>query len=77
MPTKRRTPKMTAHRVTAAAVEAFRAGDRMRLHTLLDLRPWQVSPLEVDTSHGEGEATGWGHSFVLARELRAVLLRGD
>lgn len=58
MPTKRRTPKMTAHRVTAEAVEAFRAGERMRLHTLLDLRPWQVSLLEVNTSYGEGKATG-------------------
>ena len=77
MPTKRRTTKMTAHRVTAEAVEAFRAEDLVRLHMLLGLRPWQVSPLDVETAHGEHQTNAWGTSFALARELRAVLLRGD
>lgn len=77
MPTKRRPTKHVAHRITAKAVEAFRAGDGMALHNALGLRPWQVSPLHVDVAHGEGDGTGWGHSFALARELREALLRGD
>lgn len=39
--------------------------------------PLAAPPLDVDVAHGEGEPTAWGHSFALARELRAVLLRGD
>ena len=78
MPTRRRPkPQFIPHRITPAAVQAFRAGDALRLHDVLALSDWQVSPLDVDVAHGEGEPTAWGHSFVLARELRAVLMRGD
>lgn len=78
MPTKRRPkPQFVPHRISPAAVQAFRAGDASRLHDALALARWQVSPLDVDVAQGEGEPTAWGHSFALARELRAVLLRGD
>jgi hypothetical protein len=66
-----------SHRITPTAVQAFRRGDAIRLHEALGLKRWQVSPLDVDTAHGEDQADAWGHSFALARELRAVLMRGD
>jgi len=71
---KRRKSKMLAHRITAEAVAAFQAGDETVLHRALGLKPWQVSPLAVDTAPGEGDGTGWGHSFLLARQLRAALV---
>lgn len=71
---KRRKSKMLAHRITIEAVTAFRSGDETALHRALGLKPWQVSPLAVETAPGEGDGTGWGHSFVLARELRAALV---
>lgn len=49
MPTKRRTAKSREHRITPEALAAFKAGDSIRLHRALGLRPWQPSPLEADT----------------------------
>ena len=52
MPLKLRTPKSRPHRITEAAVEAFRAGDELALHRALGLRPWMPSPLEVVGGRG-------------------------
>ncbi len=48
MPTKRtKRARPLAAKITPAAVEAFKAGDRSGLHDQLRLKPWQVSPLDV------------------------------
>ena len=36
--------------ISSAAVEAFRAGDYHGLHRVLDLRPWEASPLPVEVT---------------------------
>jgi hypothetical protein len=41
-----------SHRITPAAVQAFRRGDALRLHEVLGLKRWQVSPLDVDVAPG-------------------------
>ncbi|MEQ1953601.1 hypothetical protein [Mesorhizobium sp. CN2-181] len=46
MPLKRRAGKRRSL-VTAAAIEAFRAGDRMALFFAIGQKPWEPSPLEV------------------------------
>jgi hypothetical protein len=66
-----------SHHITPAAVQAYRRGDALRLHEVLGLKRWQVSPLDVETAHGEHQTNAWGTSFALARELRAVLMRGE
>jgi len=87
MPAKRRTPKARAHRVTAEAVEAFAAGDYMRLHDALDLRPWEASPLPLSVTplgcdpdnpppavRVQADPTGWDGSWAKAVQLQAELM---
>jgi hypothetical protein len=76
MPIKRRMPKGRLHRVTPAAVDAFRAGDYAALHRALGLRPWETSPLEVDDGPcpWSGNSAG-AASWPQAQELRDELLR--
>ena len=45
MPVKRRASKQLMHRITPEAVEAYSKADEGALHRLLNLRPWQYSPL--------------------------------
>lgn len=73
MPIKRRTPKARDHRVTPAAVEAYRAGDWMGLHRALGLRPWQASPLDVPMGNPYPDGSPWAASWPLAAALRAEL----
>ncbi|MDB5575858.1 MAG: hypothetical protein JWR80_1034 [Bradyrhizobium sp.] len=46
MPARRRNRKDREHRITDAAVAAFKAGDYHGLHAALGLKPWQPSPLD-------------------------------
>ena len=48
MPVKMRASKERRHRIMPEAVEAYRAGDYMRLHAALGLKPWECSPLPVE-----------------------------
>jgi hypothetical protein len=64
--------------ISAAAIEAWRAGDRAELHRTLQLRPWHPSPLTV-TAHcpyppASPTAASWPRVLDLRRELieRAV-----
>ena len=79
MPVKKRTSKARPHHITAEAVEAYIAGDYMRLHRALGLMPWECSALP-DEVHGLGvdqgprpsycdERHGWEHAQELQREL--------
>ena len=74
MPLKRRSAKSRPHRVTPEAITAFVAGDAMRLHRLLGLRPWQPSPLAVDAGRAPApDGTAWAASWSLAVELQREL----
>jgi hypothetical protein len=76
MPVKARTAKARRHRITPAAVEAFRAGDERALHRALDLRPWQPSPLEADADAPptwSRPGTPWHDAWALVRGLRLEL----
>ena len=76
MPVKRRGSKARQHRVTPEAVEAFERGDWMGLHRALGLRPWQMSPLDVDPAEEPPNDHGgnpYDKSWSLACELRAEL----
>ena len=82
MPTKRRLSKQRAHRITAEAVEAFRAGDFIGLHRALGLAPWQASPLPSPASPlgvdpavppSPTDGTAWAVSWPLAVELQKDL----
>ncbi len=44
---RRAIAKAREHRITPAAIDAFRARDVVRLHRALRLRPWQPSPLPL------------------------------
>ena len=79
MPVKMRAAKDRQRRITPEAVEAYKAGDYMRLHRALGLMPWECSPLP-DEVHGHGvdqgpcpsycnELHGWEHAQELQREL--------
>ncbi|MDB5825739.1 MAG: hypothetical protein JWR21_4443 [Herminiimonas sp.] len=46
MPVRRRNRKDREHRITDAAVAAFKADDYHALHAALGLTPWQPSPLD-------------------------------
>lgn len=77
MPVKRRQAKVKDHRITADAIEAFRAGDAVALDRALGIRPWEVSPMDADTDDPPEWAGGsaWAQSWPVARELRLELER--
>ena len=61
------------HRVPRAVIEAYEARDNDTLHALLDLKPWEVSPLDADgpcpyspTSAG---TMSWAKAAALREEL--------
>ena len=76
MPTKRRTPKRAEHAITPEAVAAYRAGDAMRLHRLLGLKPWMESPLraigECPWPAGSGGEATWPLIVALRSELETA-----
>jgi hypothetical protein len=76
MPTKRRVEKTRPHRITPEALAAFDAGDHMRLHRALGLRPWQPSPLEASDGPspwpaGSSGAVAWAPVCDLRGKLDA------
>ena len=75
MPTKRKKrARPLAAKITPAAVEAYRAGDRRALHRQLRRKPWKVSPLDVHEGpcpmHPSYVASG---TWPQMQALRAVL----
>ena len=83
MPVKLRRPKDRKHRVTEAAVDAYRRGDLLALHRSLGLKPWMPSPLPlsvtalgVDPDYPPGEGPGecnradWDLAIGLQQELQ-------
>ncbi len=57
------------------AIDAFRRGDDAALRAALQLRPWEVSPLEVDEGPSPWPAPGsqGAVSWPKAQELRRRL----
>ena len=60
-------------RIPHAVIQAYEAGDNDTLRALLDLKPWEVSPLDADgpcpyspTSRG---AKSWPKAAALREEL--------
>jgi hypothetical protein len=78
MPVKQRTPKSKQHRITPAAVAAYKAGAWMDLHRALGLYPWDVSPLDAVDAEPPAWAPpndAWRIGWPQARALRAELER--
>lgn len=73
MPAKRRPDKARDHRVTPAAVEAFRIGDVAGLRKALALRPWQISPLEAQGTCPWPKGTAAAETWAQSVALRAAL----
>ena len=84
MPVKHRLRKQRPHRITPAAIEAFEAGDYLRLHRALGLGPHQPSPLPesieplgVNPDREPIEyppGAAWRQEWPLAVELQRELL---
>ena len=75
MPSKRRVTKSREYRITPEALAAFKAGDSIRLHRALGLRPWQPSPLDADDGPPPWPPGSSGREFwPLACDLRAELV---
>jgi len=77
MPRKRRLPKRRT-RINALAIAAFAAGDEPALRRALELRPWEVSPLDVDDGpspwpDGSAGAVGWKQAQELRRVIEAAI----
>lgn len=76
MARKRQNRNIARNRITPAAVEAFKAGNRLELHRALNLPPWQASPLDAvgvcpwpEQSAG---ALSWASSVRLREELQCA-----
>jgi hypothetical protein len=77
--TTRRTPRIRLMRsiVTREAVAAFRDGRAMDLHVALNLKPWEMSPLRVQTiaePPRDEELPVWLRSWWRAAALREELI---
>ncbi|MEP7241747.1 MAG: hypothetical protein ABI697_12745 [Devosia sp.] len=74
MAVKRRVSKTVEHRITAAALDAFRAGDETALHKALGLKPWHPSPLDDHNPYPPGAAASLTWPMIV--ELRSALQGG-
>ena len=61
--------------ITPEAIEAFKAGNWLRLHLALGLKPWECSPLEADTNilPANRDRSAWAASVERAKNLRKRL----
>lgn len=76
MPTKRTRRSRGVAGISADAIDAYRQGDVVALHRALGLRPWDVSPLEVDDGPSPWPASAGGaRSWPMAQVLRTELER--
>lgn len=63
-------------RITADAIEAYRAGDVMALQRALRLPPWHVSPLRAvgtcPSPAGDASSETWPAAVALREQLEAA-----
>ena len=74
MPTKRR--KLSPERLSfsAAALEAWRIGDKQTLHREIAWKPWLISPFDAAEKFVGKHNPDWLASLPRAKELRAALI---
>ena len=73
MARKRQNRNIARNRITPAAVEAYRAGNRLELHRALNLPPWQASPLDAVGACPWPPSSAGGRTWAKALELRGAL----
>ncbi|CAN7517013.1 hypothetical protein [Mesorhizobium caraganae] len=80
MPVKRRKAKGKTHKITDAAIEAYKARDFIALHRSLNLRPWEMSPLpdhplgcDPERPPNHADANLFAQSFQQAVDLQREL----
>jgi hypothetical protein len=61
-------------RIPRAVIEAYKAGDNDTLCVLLDLKPWEISPLEAVGECPYPRTSAGGRSWPKAVALREELL---
>ena len=78
VPAKRTRAKSRGHGITPEAVSAFQTGDWLALERALQLSPWEVSPLDVDSlvqpspwPTGSGGERSWAQAVELKKLLQA------
>jgi hypothetical protein len=74
VPTKRRKLSARPLGISAAAIEAWRAGDWLGLHRALSLRPWEPSPFDTIGELPPEDARPWRASWPRVAELRKALI---
>lgn len=74
---RRRARTQQTGRITADAVAAFIAGDRMELSRALRLPPWQISPLDVAGPCPYPPTTAGGSTWPDSVKLRAELVEAQ
>lgn len=83
MPMKRRLVKEREHRITPAAVQAYRCDDYLTLHRELGLKLWETSPLwargdgPAPWEKGSGGAESWDQAVELREQLEEAISRGE
>jgi hypothetical protein len=75
--TKRTPNGRTSRRITPAAIEAWKAGDRQAVYFALQLRPWHphVFDVDVDAPLPPDDGTAWSQDYGQIVELRKEMIR--
>jgi hypothetical protein len=78
MPVKRRVAKLKAHRITEAAIAAFKAGAWLDLQRALGLKPWEMSPLDAGPTPPSWRKTtdDWQQAVELRQALEDAVKGG-
>lgn len=79
MSAKSRIVMKTDRAISIDALNAFRSGAREDLHRALDLRPWQPSPLDIESPQPPAWCVGtrWEKHWQISRDLRVRLIEAD
>jgi hypothetical protein len=79
MPAKRTKAKDRRLRITPEVVAAYRAGDEVLLDGLLGLKPWEASPIGINSADqpspwppGAGGASSWPQAIELWKQLEEI-----
>ena len=59
--------------ITRPMIDAYKAKDRVRLHRLLGLKPWQINPLDAHKYGPDNTPVGYLESLPAARAMRRRL----
>jgi hypothetical protein len=75
--TKRTSTGRTNRKISPAAIEAWKAGDRQAVYFTLGLRPWHphVFDVDVDAPCPSDDGTAWSQDYGQIVELRREMIR--